>query len=432
MLTHLDDPSPPEPSAGALGAVLSRAARLRRRRTNAVLATVAAGTMALGVVVGGLYVPRASSAQAEIAFSSQFGLLARGTLVPPSDLADVVFLSPDRGFAMAVHGSDTLLASSDDGGNTWRVVDPSLPTGFPAQLEFPDRSHGYLWGGAPTSSGSVPLWVSSDGGRSWSQAPIGPVVSDVSAIESGVWAVVGTCPVSPAGSAPSCPVVVEVSTNGGSRWSPTASTPPVEENSSLSISDQDIELARISAQRAYVLAFGPDGQGGPASGRIAFTSDGGRSWASRPDPCPPSFSFGQQLAASSTADLWLTCASQGSAGAQAKALYRSDDGGRAWLLAAAANAPVLSSNVTLDGAGGFPVGGYVTPYSLGHENLAVVSSADAWLYPDRSAVFETTDGGRTWRLAPGLARAGLVAGASGNVVFADATHGWVCETGVGL
>ena len=128
----------------------------------------------------------------------------------------------------------------------------------------------------------------------------------------------------------------------------------------------------------------------------------------------------------------MICASQASAGTQAKALYRSSDGGAHWALAAAANAPVLTGGQALGAAGGLPAGGYVTPYSLGHENLAVLTPTEAWLFPDRSGVFDTTDGGRTWSPVTGLAQAGLVEGGTGNVVFVDATHGWVCEAGTGL
>jgi len=117
---------------------------------------------------------------------------------------------------------------------------------------------------------------------------------------------------------------------------------------------------------------------------------------------------------------------------QAKALYRSSDGGQHWTLTAAANAPVLSGNVSLPAAGGLPVDGYVSPYSLGHQGLAVLTPDKAWLFPDRSGVFRTTDGGRAWTPVDGLVRAGLVGGGSGNIVFVDADHGWVCEVGAGL
>ncbi len=386
--------------------------------------------LSLGIVIG-VAVSGPIPSQTFAAFDSQTGLLPAGTPVPPSDLASVVFVGDLHGFALVVHGEQTLLAESGDGGDTWTVTDPSLPVGFPAQFEFSDTAHGYLWGGPPSSAGTVALWVTSNGGRTWGRAGIGPVVSDVSAIGPDVWAVVGTCAIRSTG-APLCPVVVEVSTDNGRTWSAAGPTSPLSENAEVSVSDENIELARITRTRAYVLTFASQTGTLGVPGSLTYTADGGQTWAARRDPCPPYFDFGQQIAASGTSDLWLICASQASAGSQAKALYRSTDGGVQWALAAAANAPVLTGGIVLGAAGGLPSAGYVTPYSLGHENLAVLTPTTAWLFPDRSGVFETTDGGRTWGLVPGLAKAGVVNGGSGNVVFADATHGWVCVTGTGL
>ena len=431
MFGHLDDPSPPVPNARTLGGVLGRAARIRRRRAASALGVVGTGTLALGVVIG-LLVPRSSPAQAVTNYPPH-GELRTGALVHHSDLADVVFVGRTDGFALALHGEQTGVAASRDGGDTWRVVTTALPTGYPAQLDFTDVVHGYLWGGAPNASGTLPLWMTGDGGRTWTDTSLGPVVSDVSAIGADVWAVVGTCPISSSVQGKWCPVDIEVSLDHGATWAPSELPPPMSENSGVAITDQDVEMARITPTRAYVLAFESVVAGaGPSTGRLVFTSDGGRTWQSRSDPCPGTFGFGEQIAASSTNDLWMTCASQASAGSQAKALYRSSDGGSNWSLAAAANAPLLSGDVSLPAGGHFPVGGYVSPYSLGHANLAVLTSQQAWLFPDRTGVFQTIDGGRTWKLASGLASAGLVGGGIGNVVFVDATHGWACQAGSGL
>ena len=463
MFKHLDDPSPPSPSLGMLARILARAAVLRRRRARTAFGVAGAAILALGVVIG-MLVPRSGAGPAYTAFTSQRGVLATGTPVPQSDLADVVFVDRAHGFALALHGEQSILAASDDGGAIWRVVDGALPIGFPAQLEFADITHGYLWGGAPAASGGLPLWTTADGGLTWVTAPVGPVVSDVSAIRGDVWAVVGTCAISSSSVAPTCPVVLEQSDDDGVTWQPSPAPPPLVENAGLSISDQDIELARITPVRAYVLSFVSSGTGpGSGAGQLVYTADAGRTWQTRTDPCPAYFRFGEQIAASGTADLWVLCASQASTGSQAKALFRSSDGGQTWRLSAAANAPVLSGNVTLPTApaqpapappqaqtptsqppaptqppaqapapGTLPTDGYVSPYSLGHDNLAVISPDDAWLFPDRNGVFGTHDGGRTWTLVAGLARAGLVVGGTGNVVFVDVTHGWVCETGAGL
>jgi photosystem II stability/assembly factor-like uncharacterized protein len=431
MFEHLDDPAPPAPTARTLGAVLARAAALRSRRQGVAFGAVGAMTLALGLVVG-LLVAQPNQAQAVALFDSSTGALAPGTPVPVPDLAKVVFVDRSRGFGLALHGEQPVLARSDDGGGTWQVVNDHLPTTSLAQLEFGAGGHGYLWGGPPSSSGTVPLWSTSNGGRTWRQASPGPVVSDVSAVGLDAWAVVGTCPLSASSLAFSCPVTVVRSLDGGVTWSATPSAPPVSEEPRPSVGDQDIELARITPDRAYVLTYAPSGDNGTPSGHLAYTSDAGRTWETRPDPCPAAFGTGQQLAASATYDLWMVCASQASAGSQAKALYRSGDGGRSWTLSAAANAPVLSGGQALTSGGGLPVAGYVSPYSLGHENLAVLTATRAWLFADRSVLYQTSDGGQSWASVGDLARAGLVGGGHGNVVFVDATHGWVCEAGTGL
>lgn len=431
MFEHLDDPSPPEPTRSALASVLSRSARLRRRRARSTMAAVGTVGLLAGVVVG-VAVSSSSPSQSFTAFTTSTGVLAPGTPVPGADLQDLVFPTDIEGFALVVHGAQTLLAQSTDAGSSWQVVNGNLPIASPAQLDFTDSSHGYLWGGRPSLDGAAPLWVSADGGATWAEAPLGPVVSDVVAIRSDVWAVVGSCFIGTSSSVGDCPVRVEVSSDYGRTWATTASAPGINESTAPTLSDQSTELARVSHAHAYVLSFRLNSPGTGATGQIAYTPDAGRTWETRPDPCPSYFDFGEQIAASSTDDLWLVCASQGSAGAQGKALYRSTDGGRSWTLTAAANAQVLTSNVSLPAGGGLPVGGYLAPYSLGHENMAILSSTTALLFPARSGVFETTDGGRTWHPVPSLALAGSSGAATGTVVFSDATHGWVSSLGVGL
>ena len=78
------------------------------------------------------------------------------------------------------------------------------------------------------------------------------------------------------------------------------------------------------------------------------------------------------------------------------------------------------------------LGGYIAPFSIGHKNLAVLSPSTAWLYPTRSSLLKTVNGGRSWSAVPDLVVAGFGAGSPGNVTFTSATQGWICAYGVGL
>jgi hypothetical protein len=428
MLEHLDDPRPPEPSARALAAIYARSAARRRRRSLALSGVLATVVLAAGVSVG-LLVPRSPTDIGAASLAARTDGLSPGLAVPAADLTGAVFPNDADGFALSAGPGRTALVGTTDGGQTWRVVDGDLPSGSSAQLDFASPTEGFLWGGPPTTNGELPLWVTANGGRSWTRAPIGPVVSDVSAIGAAAWAVVGTCPVAATPSATSCPVVLEESVDGGLSWTPSAAAPPIEESTAPSYSDQDVELARMTRAHAYLLSFDPLGESAALAG-LAYTADAGATWRMLPDPCTRGYDYAE-IAGSGTDDLWLLCAGLPSAGEQAKALYRSFDGGATWALAASAPLGELTGGLGPAVTGSISIEGYVAPVSLGHDNLAVVDATTAWLFPSHGSVAKTTNGGQTWVPVRSLAAMSSI-GASGNIVFADPTHGWVDGPGVGI
>jgi len=430
VLRHLDDPAPPVPDEGVLGQVLARAERLRaaRRRRHGLVVSVVAASVVLALGLPRWLAPTSPGGLADTRQSAyQFDQRADpppGSPVPTTSLTDVVFSGPQHGFGLAEHRDRLVLAVTTDGGNRWQVAPGRLPADglgveSAVQMEFTSRQAGYLWAlPAPAASTSA-MWWTSDGGAAWRRAPIGPVVYDVSAIGPDVWALVGSC------SGPSCALQVEISSDGGSTWAPPAPG-PLPGVRPLADQPSSVELARVSPSRAYVLSLVP---GGPAS--LVFTGDGGRSWSTRPVPCAGPFGLGAELALSSTADLWMICGGQASAGSQAKSLYRSETAGASWSLAAA-TAAFAGAPGPPPGAGTLPLAGYVEPYSIGHKNLAIVSRRQAWLFPTRGTVLASDDGGDRWDPVTGLAQAGFGSGAPGNVTFVDPRHGWVDELGVGL
>ena len=74
----------------------------------------------------------------------------------------------------------------------------------------------------------------------------------------------------------------------------------------------------------------------------------------------------------------------------------------------------------------------MAPFTIGHRNLAVLTPTAAWLFPSRSDLLKTSDGGSSWVPVPSLASAGFDSGGAGNVTFLSATQGWICEYGIGL
>ncbi len=428
MFRHLDDPAPPVPDDARLRWVLARAAGLRSRRRRG-LGAVALAVLTVAVALRLVLAPGGPGPGSASQTAYQFDQRAYpppGSPVPTTSLTDVVFTGPRYGFALAEHRARPVLAVTTDGGAGWSVVGGHLPVvGLgvqpSVQMEFTSRYDGYLWAAPAPDARASGMWRTADGGVTWQAEPIGPVVYDVSAIGSDVWALVGACP--PTGGP--CALTVKESANGGATWAPTprSSLPGV---APLPSQPASVELARVSPLRSYVLSLVP---GGPAS--LLFTADGGDGWSPRPVPCAGPFGLGAELALSSTGDLWMICGGQASAGEQAKALYRSSTGGSSWTLAAQTpafgGAPGRSP-----GVGAFPLAGYVEPYSIGHKNLAVVSARRAWLFPTRGTVLVTADGGAGWAPVPGLEQAGFGSGAPGNVTFISASEGWVTELGVGL
>jgi hypothetical protein len=424
-----------------MAGVLRRARRIRLRRRVGTLAAacliVVAG--AAGILASRPTGVRLPSSETGYQFNALKGPLSVGTPVPTTALLNVVFVDAQVGFALAGHRGEAVLAESTDGGSTWQVRNDRLPSGYgqnagyPGQFEFVG-SDGYLWSGAPTADGAVPLWVTSDGGISWHEAPIGPVVYDVSAIGENVWALTSACSTASAGSATAtpCALVLQQSLDGGATWS-ALSGAGLTALTNGPQGSQHVELARITLSRAYVLTEATDQPVSDPNSDfgLVYTGDTGQTWSTRPVPCAGPFGLGAEIAASGTDDLWFLCGSQASGGDQSKELYRSSDGGFTWVLSASATGlgtppPPASEPNTL------PLGGYIAPFSIGHKNLAVLSPSTAWLYPTRSSLLKTVSGGRSWSPVPDLVAAGFGAGSPGNVTFISATQGWICAYGVGL
>jgi photosystem II stability/assembly factor-like uncharacterized protein len=428
MFRHLDDPAPPAADGAQLRSVLRRSDRLRFQRRRRWATTAVAVALCSALVATGLLSVRTAGPQMagkETAYQfNQAVHLHIGTPVPTTALSDVVFVDSSDGFGLATHRNELVLAATTDGGSNWQVVDGHLPDASsianpPDQMEFVSSSSGYLWSGMNSQALDAPLWVTDDGGRTWTKAPIDPIVYDVSAIGADVWALASPCPPT---TGTGCPVDVETSTDAGTSWGPGPAAPPFDTSSAP---PSGVELARVTLTRAYVLTFTVSGA------TLAYTADAATSWSARPVPCASPFDLGAEVALSSTNDLWLICGGQASGGSQNKALYRSSTGGLTWTLVAQ-TATFANPSASPPGVGFLPLIGYVAPYSVGHKNLNVLSANLAWLFPTRGDVIVTTDGGASWTGVASLEEGSFGSGAPGNLTFISSSNGWITELGVGL
>jgi hypothetical protein len=329
---------------------------------------------------------------------------ATGSYVPAADLvSDPVFVTLRVGFALETTETNSLtverLARSDDGGRSWYVTGSPFPVaGDFSTLQFISARQGYVFG----PSG---LLVTSDGGAHWSQVvTLDGTLQRAIPIGRNVWATFTKC--GPPGLAASCAVGAAISLDGGLRWH-DVTDPPIAEAPGPAGGDI---LARYSLNAAYVVSYGPTGGG------LAFTDDDGATWRRLSDPCSGPWAD-VDLAAPGPGDLWLVCGAIAprTSGVQAKVAYRSDDGGRSWVLMASSGfAPGAAEPV-----GDLPLSGRVS-------QLATISAQRAWLGVAGLGVMVTFDSGRDWQLASGFPAATSPSPAVG-VTFNNVVDGWAIE-----
>jgi hypothetical protein len=141
-------------------------------------------------------------------------------------------------------------------------------------------------------------------------------------------------------------------------------------------------------------------------GRLAVTTDGGRSWMSRPLPQRTEHEFTgfRPLAVATDGSLWLAVPGEPSAGNEVKAVYRSHDHGRSWQRVA------VSSPPRPVGHGNLSTYGYVS-------GIRSVGADAAYLVLSRGLPLHTTDSGRSWHSS--FARARSLPGGDYSTVWLD-------------
>lgn len=281
----------------------------------------------------------------------------------------------------------TSIVRTQDAGRSFRGMPApraplsTNPTGSNtvSDLRFADADNGYAFGGS--------LWTTHDGARTWQQHQLPGTVLSVEAAQGTAWA-----------------LVKSGSTHRLYR-SPTSedSWSRVDLPSALDDTTPDLVL-----QPGLVVVLGSS-----SGSAVAFVStDGGRTFHQRQNPCPVAFGAPSLSAASGT--LWVFCAT----GTQGRP-YASTDGARSWTPVSGtppggwANSTVIggrsASSAVLASGGrlyGVTTGGGVqresAPSVAAGTSLRFVGFTTPQLGyaivtpPSTSALLRSTDGGRTW------------------------------------
>jgi photosystem II stability/assembly factor-like uncharacterized protein len=272
-----------------------------------------------------------------------------------------------------------VLASTDDGGRSWRVVGaPHVPgsaytgRGFRlSQVLFTDARVGYLYGRQ--------LYVTTNGGRHWRRADVSGEVTAVQVVGGSAFALASDCT-----QADECSTGhLEQAADGSASFHDVPGIP-----------EFDVRRASFATSRDAVVLVTPPTSSASAF-RVWVEHDG--AWQSHAAPCA-----GEPVTASAAAidgnRLAMACGIGAGAGNQTKTVYESSDRGATW---------TRRANL------GF-TGGYVA-------GLAA-ATADTWVMSEtRGGMLVSHDAGRTWRPVRILGRAEVEGWI--DVRFSDSQHG---------
>jgi len=123
---------------------------------------------------------------------------------------------------------------------------------------------------------------------------------------------------------------------------------------------------------------------------LLATSDGGQTWRRRASPCSQTITFGALIDLVTPNLGWIVCLGQPGVGNEAKAVFRTIDGGRSWRAGA-------SARLVDDVRGGLESYGYP-------EGVAFAADGFGILRESRGTLYITRDGGIHWHAEPNVAR----------------------------
>lgn len=403
-----------DPPPDALAAVHQGAARRRRRRRTAAGGLSAVSVVAVAVLgtttvlqSGGEDVTAAKSDEASPESARSAKPLESATGEPTTNQrrtgepdrrpvpasfksASITALSPNAFWALGTascrDGRCTTIVRTTDGGRTFDSLpapEAPLATGDESSrtvrdLRFASPDDAFAYGGA--------LWSTHDGGASWRPQRLPGDVLRLEAARGTAWALVKTA------------------------GEHQLYRSPVDRDSwqrvrlPLRLDDSTADLA-VQADTVTVTGATTD------RAVSAVSTDGGRTFQTGSNPCDPA--FGSRVSGSAEA-LWLFCPT----GTQGRP-YVSTNGGRSWRSVDASPAGGWANSTAIGARNGRsavlgsgeqlyrvvgrdtkPVTAPASPPGSGFDYIGFSSAAVGYAVLDRpaeSALWRTTDGGRTWR-----------------------------------
>jgi hypothetical protein len=265
--------------------------------------------------------------------------------------------------------------------------------GFPERIAANALGDVFVWGNG--------LFESHDSGSAWIQSSPGGTVEDVSPRGASVWLASEACHSS---DALTCPVILDLSANGGRSWTRDSAQPPgVIAQTGPQTSTTTI-LLRVTPSVGYVFS-------GPRSliheSRVQpvwQTMNGGKTWHSRHTRCATGPIYGIPYAsATSKGAIFLLCTNEPFGGLQYKSTSVSYNGARTWRIVNPQSK--LSDELT---------NGYAS-------SLAAVSDTTAFVTGEQSNLLVTRNAGKSWTALP----LGGEAGNPQQVLFVNPTDGFM-------